>query len=192
LLPDFPPGHILSRGRCRDVGGFFVKDLAFLGSDLSGVLIVDKSPMSFCFQPRNGILIPPWTGPRRRRVPRDNAASAGPVQRGGRRPLRHIRPDPLDYAGLSRWLFMSSLMVIQKLVSATITPRLFRSGDSPSPFGLFGPVDLSGRGRVGRRCVGYGGGVSLQIVEGVSWQMRNMSQMNSECRFLFRRFLLEV
>jgi RNA polymerase II subunit A small phosphatase-like protein len=37
-----------------------VKDLATLGRELSQVIIIDNSPISYYFQPENAVLITTW------------------------------------------------------------------------------------------------------------------------------------
>jgi TFIIF-interacting CTD phosphatase-like protein len=42
--------------------GQYVKDLSCLGRDLARVVIVDKCPMAYFFQPENAIQTPAWRG----------------------------------------------------------------------------------------------------------------------------------
>lgn len=52
----------LFREHCtfHEQSGVFVKDMARLGRPLSDVLIIDNSPLSFAFQPENGMPILSW------------------------------------------------------------------------------------------------------------------------------------
>lgn len=54
--------HRLYREHCLDLGNVFVKDLSKLGRDLSQVVIVDNSILSFGYHLSNGILIPSYFG----------------------------------------------------------------------------------------------------------------------------------
>ncbi|AFM99221.1 Dullard-like phosphatase domain-containing protein [Encephalitozoon hellem ATCC 50504] len=54
--------HTLYRESCTLTNGRYVKDLCKLGRPLNKVIMVDDSPHSYEFQPRNGIHIPPYTG----------------------------------------------------------------------------------------------------------------------------------
>jgi Dullard-like phosphatase family protein len=62
LIPEFPVSNILHRGYCSNVNGFVAKDLSIFERDLSHIILVDDSPMSFQLQPENGLLVPKWTG----------------------------------------------------------------------------------------------------------------------------------
>lgn len=73
--------HVLGRDKCLqlDQWGFsFAKDLAALGRDLAGTVIVDDNPLSYALQLSNAIPMAPFVGPRRDSVsgcesPPDNA-----------------------------------------------------------------------------------------------------------------------
>jgi len=54
--------HRLFRQHCTQVDGNFVKNLTLLGRELSQTVIIDNSPISFAFQPMNGILCDDWLG----------------------------------------------------------------------------------------------------------------------------------
>jgi CTD small phosphatase-like protein 2 len=54
--------HRLFRQHCTQVNGNFVKDLSLLGRQLRNTAIIDNSPISFAFQPMNGILCDDWLG----------------------------------------------------------------------------------------------------------------------------------
>eukprot|EP00670_Eutreptiella_braarudii_P008855 CAMPEP_0174310684 /NCGR_PEP_ID=MMETSP0810-20121108/3204_1 /TAXON_ID=73025 ORGANISM="Eutreptiella gymnastica-like, Strain CCMP1594" /NCGR_SAMPLE_ID=MMETSP0810 /ASSEMBLY_ACC=CAM_ASM_000659 /LENGTH=270 /DNA_ID=CAMNT_0015418659 /DNA_START=32 /DNA_END=844 /DNA_ORIENTATION=+ len=52
--------HRLFREHCSNTNGLFVKDLSLLGRPLPKVIIIDNSPTSFLFQPRNSIQCTSW------------------------------------------------------------------------------------------------------------------------------------
>eukprot|EP01010_Urceolus_cornutus_P002383 NODE_303_length_1819_cov_851.807910_g245_i0.p1 GENE.NODE_303_length_1819_cov_851.807910_g245_i0~~NODE_303_length_1819_cov_851.807910_g245_i0.p1 ORF type:complete len:308 (-),score=45.65 NODE_303_length_1819_cov_851.807910_g245_i0:751-1674(-) len=52
--------HRLFRDSCSVVNGLFVKDLSLLGRPLNRVSIIDNSPTSFLFQPRNSLQCTSW------------------------------------------------------------------------------------------------------------------------------------
>jgi RNA polymerase II subunit A small phosphatase-like protein len=52
--------HRLFREHCSNTNGLFVKDLSLLGRSLQRIVIVDNSPTSFLFQPRNSIQCTSW------------------------------------------------------------------------------------------------------------------------------------
>jgi len=54
--------HRLFRQHCTQVHGYYVKDLSLLGRPLRDTVIIDNSPISFAFQPMNGILCDDWSG----------------------------------------------------------------------------------------------------------------------------------
>jgi len=54
--------HRLFRQHCTQVHGYYVKDLSLLGRPLRDTVIIDNSPVSFSFQPMNGILCADWSG----------------------------------------------------------------------------------------------------------------------------------
>jgi len=56
--------HRLFRQHCTKVHGKYVKNLTLLGRSLDQTLIIDNSPISFAFQPTNGILCDDWRGNR--------------------------------------------------------------------------------------------------------------------------------
>lgn len=62
LIHDFPEEKVLSRKHCKCMNGSFIKDLSIFKCDLSQILIVDNSTVSYCLQPQNGITISTWTG----------------------------------------------------------------------------------------------------------------------------------
>jgi len=52
--------HRLFREHCSNTNGLFVKDLSLMGRPLSRIVIIDNSPTSFLFQPRNSIQCTSW------------------------------------------------------------------------------------------------------------------------------------
>jgi RNA polymerase II subunit A small phosphatase-like protein len=52
--------HRLFREHCSNTNGLFVKDLSLLGRPLQRIAIVDNSPTSFLFQPRNSVQCTSW------------------------------------------------------------------------------------------------------------------------------------
>lgn len=52
--------HRLFREHCSNTNGLFVKDLSLLGRSLQKIVIIDNSPTSFLFQPRNSIQCTSW------------------------------------------------------------------------------------------------------------------------------------
>jgi len=52
--------HRLFRDSCVQVGYSYVKDLTVLGRKLKDTIIIDNSPASFRFQPRNAVPIKSW------------------------------------------------------------------------------------------------------------------------------------
>jgi len=52
--------HRLFRRHCTKVRGNFVKDLSRLGRKLDQTIIIDNSPLTFAFQPLNGIPCDNW------------------------------------------------------------------------------------------------------------------------------------
>eukprot|EP01001_Neometanema_parovale_P006911 NODE_3246_length_1252_cov_105.725421_g3082_i0.p1 GENE.NODE_3246_length_1252_cov_105.725421_g3082_i0~~NODE_3246_length_1252_cov_105.725421_g3082_i0.p1 ORF type:complete len:292 (+),score=43.95 NODE_3246_length_1252_cov_105.725421_g3082_i0:64-876(+) len=52
--------HRLFREHCSNTNGLFVKDLSLLGRPLPRITIIDNSPTSFLFQPRNSIQCTSW------------------------------------------------------------------------------------------------------------------------------------
>lgn len=52
--------HRLFREHCSNTNGLFVKDLSLLGRPLQKIVIIDNSPTSFLFQPRNSIQCTSW------------------------------------------------------------------------------------------------------------------------------------
>jgi len=54
--------HVLYKESCITIGGCLVKDLSKLNRELSRIIIIDDSSISFMLQPYNAIQIPPWNG----------------------------------------------------------------------------------------------------------------------------------
>jgi Dullard-like phosphatase family protein len=54
--------QIYSRTDCTAVGQFYVKDLDLLGEELTKIVLLDDSLISFAFHLDNGVLIEPWSG----------------------------------------------------------------------------------------------------------------------------------
>lgn len=52
--------HRLFRDSCANLNGSYIKDLSYLGRPLNSVIIIDNSPTSYLFQPRNAIPITSW------------------------------------------------------------------------------------------------------------------------------------
>jgi len=52
--------HRLFREHCSNTNGLFVKDLSLLGRPLQRIAIIDNSPTSFLFQPRNSVQCTSW------------------------------------------------------------------------------------------------------------------------------------
>ena len=52
--------HRMYREHCTPLDGCFTKDLRLLGREMSQILLVENSPLSYCFQPGNAILVPTW------------------------------------------------------------------------------------------------------------------------------------
>eukprot|EP00906_Rhabdomonas_costata_P037916 RCo053506 len=52
--------HRLFRDSCANLNGTYIKDLSFLGRPLHTVIIIDNSPTSYLFQPRNALPITSW------------------------------------------------------------------------------------------------------------------------------------
>jgi len=50
----------LFRDSCVQIGYSYVKDLSRLGRKMSDMMIIDNSPQSYRFQPRNAIPITSW------------------------------------------------------------------------------------------------------------------------------------
>uniref|UniRef100_A0A7S1NJ03 FCP1 homology domain-containing protein n=1 Tax=Eutreptiella gymnastica TaxID=73025 RepID=A0A7S1NJ03_9EUGL len=50
----------LYRDSCAILNGNYIKDLSYLGRQLHSVIIVDNSPTSYLFQPRNAVPISSW------------------------------------------------------------------------------------------------------------------------------------
>ena len=53
-------GPQLYREHCTFYNNVFVKDMSRLGRDLKDVIILDNSPISYLFQPENGMAIKNW------------------------------------------------------------------------------------------------------------------------------------
>jgi len=52
--------HRLFRDSCANLNGNYIKDLSYLGRPLHQVIIIDNSPTSYLFQPRNALPITSW------------------------------------------------------------------------------------------------------------------------------------
>lgn len=52
--------QLLFREHCTFSNGVFVKDMARMGRPLSDIIILDNSPISYMFQPENGMPITNW------------------------------------------------------------------------------------------------------------------------------------
>ena len=52
--------HRLFREHCTFINNNYVKDLTRLGRNLKDIIIVDNSPLSYCFHPNNGLPILSW------------------------------------------------------------------------------------------------------------------------------------
>lgn len=52
--------HRLFRDSCANLNGNYIKDLSYLGRPLHTVIIIDNSPTSYLFQPRNALPIDSW------------------------------------------------------------------------------------------------------------------------------------
>eukprot|EP00992_Anisonema_acinus_P015889 TRINITY_DN9936_c0_g1_i2.p1 TRINITY_DN9936_c0_g1~~TRINITY_DN9936_c0_g1_i2.p1 ORF type:complete len:400 (+),score=16.80 TRINITY_DN9936_c0_g1_i2:70-1269(+) len=52
--------HRLFRDSCANLNGNFIKDLSYLGRPLHTVIIIDNSPTSYLFQPRNAVPVSSW------------------------------------------------------------------------------------------------------------------------------------
>ena len=48
------------REHCTPLEGCYTKDLRLLGRDLAHTVLVENTPLSFCLQPGNAILVPTW------------------------------------------------------------------------------------------------------------------------------------
>ena len=60
LDPDRYIVHRLFRENCTYLGNGFVKDLSQLGRNLKDMIIIDNAPISYSFQPANGLPIQTW------------------------------------------------------------------------------------------------------------------------------------
>ena len=60
-----PSGKVFSsrlyREHCTPLEGCYTKDLRVLGRSLTSTILVENTPLSFCYQPANAILVPTWT-----------------------------------------------------------------------------------------------------------------------------------
>lgn len=52
--------HRLFRDSCANLNGNYIKDLSYLGRPLHTAIIIDNSPTSYLFQPRNALPITSW------------------------------------------------------------------------------------------------------------------------------------
>ncbi len=52
--------HRLFREACVNHWGNYVKDLSQLGRDLRNIIIIDNSPTSYLFHPKNAVPITSW------------------------------------------------------------------------------------------------------------------------------------
>ena len=60
LDPTVLCGSLLFREHCTFHNGVFVKDMARVGRPLKDTIILDNSPLSYMFQPENGMPIENW------------------------------------------------------------------------------------------------------------------------------------